>query len=94
MAGKKGSDATAKPTRKRTVRSAHSRMEFLGKTGRTRAKSSLSAKASTKHLPEGPVRVRLTDADVVRIDEICAKPPAVTDHMRTAIEAYRKLIRA
>lgn len=94
MAGKKTSDANDKPTRKRTAGSVRGRVEFVEKSGSRRVKTARRAKASATHVPEGPVRLPLTDADMARIDAICAEPPAVTDHMRAAIEAHRKLVRA
>jgi len=93
MTGKKISESITKPTRKRLVgllRFAKAALKFrLACLSLFRAEQ-----PSTAHRPAAPVRVALTDADIARIEEICAHPPAVTEHMRTAIERNRRLVRA
>lgn len=94
MAIKKSSDANDKLTRKRTGWSLRGRKELVEKASGRLVKMARRIKAVSPHVAEAPVRIPLTDADMARIDAICAEPPAVTDPMRAAIDAHRKRLRA
>ena len=82
-------DSNSGPTRRRTASGRYTSFMPMN------PKSTRRAKPASHHATDEAVRVPLTDADIARIDAICAEPtPPLTDHMIKAIERYRKHLRA